>query len=59
MELNSDFPVKIQFVPSHKSIKGNEIADTAAKEAHGICSFTRFSLSLEEMVRITKKHFFK
>jgi len=26
--------IKIQWIPSHKNIKGNEIADLAAKKGH-------------------------
>ena len=33
-KLTTEFPVKIQYVPSHKNIKGNEIADGAAKAGH-------------------------
>lgn len=34
VSLNSSFPVKIQYIPGHKNIKGNEMADSLAKEAH-------------------------
>ena len=34
LELNTRLPVKIQFVPGHHDIKGNELADAEAKAAH-------------------------
>ena len=30
-----DICVRIQYVPGHEGITGNEVADGAAKEAHG------------------------
>ena len=33
-KLRSKFVVKVQYIPSHKGIRGNEVADEAAKAAH-------------------------
>ena len=49
LSLNSSRSVKLQFVPSHKGIVGNEAADAAAREAHSLPYLTLPPLSREEI----------
>ena len=55
--ISDELPIRIQFIPGHKDIKGNEIADGAAKTAHELELVTKVPLAREEMVSLTKKHF--
>jgi ribonuclease HI len=58
IELNSAHYVMIQYLPAHKDIAGNELADTAAKEAHKNNYIFDAPLSKEEMVSHVKKGLF-
>ena len=40
LELNSRYPVVIQYVPGHKGIEGNETADLVAKAGHNLEIYT-------------------
>ena len=57
MDLSDALPIRIQFIPGHKDIKGNEIADGAARTAHQHERLTEAPLPREEMVSLTMKHF--
>jgi ribonuclease HI len=54
-ELNKALIVKIQFIPGHKDIAGNEEADQGAKDAHNNNIISEAHLSKEEMVRIVRE----
>jgi hypothetical protein len=49
--LNSSHLIKLQFIPSHCGIPGNEAADLAAREAHALRYRTVTTPSREELVR--------
>jgi ribonuclease HI len=50
-DLNKQYPVIIQFIPGHKNLRGNEMADLAAKAAHNNCLIVSANLSKEEKMR--------
>ena len=47
--------IKIQFIPAHKNISGNELADLAANAAHANSEMEMVNLAKEDKVRIIKK----
>ena len=49
--LNQKYPVKIQFVPGHKELEANEMADLTANAAHILDIFTWIKISKEDKVR--------
>ena len=57
MDLSDALTIIIQFIPGHKDIKGNEIADGSARTAHQLERLTEAPLAREEMESLTKKQF--
>jgi len=55
-QLSQHILVKIQYVPAHKDIPGNEMADLAAKAAHSCDTVEEIALSREEKVRVVEQH---
>lgn len=55
IELNRRFPVKIQYIPGHKNIKGNELADLAAKAGHNLESLTEIPVCKGDRTRRMKE----
>ena len=53
--LKTKCTVKIQFIPSHKSIKGNDIADEAAKEGHNNNVTLGSPLTMEDYSKMCKE----
>ena len=52
LELNSRFPVLIQYIPGHKNIEGNELADLAAKAGHRLEEVTEAPICREDRLRL-------
>lgn len=48
MSLCTRHTVRLQYIPSHQGILGNELADTAAGEAHSLRYRTLFPLSFDD-----------
>ena len=55
LELNYRFPVLIQFIPGHKNIQGNEMADLAAKAGHNLLETVDASLCKGDRTRLFKR----
>lgn len=54
LQVNKKKPVIIQFVPAHKDIEGNELADLAANAAHSLETTAEVIVSKEDRVREVK-----
>ena len=52
LSLQSRFPVIIQYIPSHRGIAGNELADHVAKTGHDIEEITEAPLPKQDKVRL-------
>lgn len=51
--------IKIQWIPSHKNIKGNEIADLAAKKGHELNNTMKVSQDPNYTIKEIKSKNFK
>jgi len=56
MNVSERFPICIQYIPAHKGIMGNELADLAAKAGHSEQISDDSIISREEINRIVEKH---
>ena len=52
LDLNFRYKVIIQFIPSHRGIVGNELADTGARSAHGLTHITESPICKREKARL-------
>jgi ribonuclease HI len=50
-DLSQKFPVRIQYIPGHKDIEGNELADLAAKAGHSLDITDTVPVSKEDKAR--------
>ena len=57
--LQKGIEVRLQFVPSHKNIEGNELADLAANAAHSLNEITLVTIPKDEKVRTILEVVFK
>lgn len=52
IELNRRYPTKIQFIPGHKNIEGNELADLAANAGHNLVNDTESPICKSDRLRV-------
>ena len=52
IDLNRSFPFRIQYIPAHRNIEGNELADLGAKAAHNSNYITPSPLSGRDFTRL-------